>query len=121
MKSMSSLRAFLLLLVSTSPASGFVGVQQPKTTRVSNNIPRATALNVASPNMDSDFSLQQMRNLELPKNARPLRESAQDTLLETVEVSIGRVAMVAALVFCAVEVTTGESILEQLATLSSFS
>lgn len=54
---------------------------------------------------------------ELPKNAQVLRKvAASEDLLMKVEVNVGRIAMVAASVFLCVEVTTGKSLPEQIAT-----
>jgi hypothetical protein len=62
---------------------------------------------------------------DLPKNALPFREEAENRkALLGLEVMIGRVAMVAALVFFVVEVTTDTSIpaqIEQLATVAMLS
>ena len=128
--SVSPLRALLFLMVAMSAnfASGFVSVHHQPTSVtgvVRASVGAMTPLNVANPNMEAELlsAEQQLRIIELPKNARP-KNNKSDAVMEPllgIEVNIGRVAMLAALYFCVVELTTGMSLPEQLATISSLS
>ena len=67
----------------------------------------------------ADSDVVRSLDLDLPKNALPFRQATEKTeALKSVEVGVGRVAMVAAVIFFGVEVTTDTSIPEQLASLS---
>ena len=128
MKSISPLRALFLLLAANA-VSGFTGIHNYQSTsvnRAASASPAAplTSLNIASPNMEADLlaAEQQLRSIELPKNARPSRnnKSYDDAVMEPlffIEVGIGRVAMLLAVVLAANELTTGMSLPEQLASI----
>lgn len=117
MKSFSQFAFFLSLATGAKIASGF----SPDIIPVAPTRPSSDIFS-ANPSMESSSDLVQSMNMDLPKNAMPFREDKQKfDALEGVEVGIGRVAMVAALVFFGVEVTTDTSIPEQLSTLGLLS
>jgi hypothetical protein len=73
----------------------------------------------------SSIDSTELITMDLPKKALPFREEAENRqALLGLEVMVGRVAMIAALVFFVVEVTTDTSIpaqIEQLATVAMLS
>jgi len=123
MQSFSSLSAFLLLLLAVSSnnlASGFVVPLPESTATLSSSSSLSSALNAASPNMNSEI-FPQINRSELPKNAFRKQSAALLEPFMDVEVNIGRFAMVVAVIFCAVELTTDMSIPEQLAQIVDLS
>lgn len=124
MKAFSPVSLILMIMACGTIATAFVTVtpttRPPSPCRLQQH--ESVVLRLSS--IDST-ELMSMKQLDLPKNALPFREEAENRqALLGLEVMIGRVAMVAALVFFVVEVTTDTSIpaqIEQLATVAMLS
>lgn len=111
MKSFSQIAFFLLLSAGARLASGFAPVAQQRV-GIQQDAPSSQLFS----SITSIETTEPTVSLDLPKNALPFRQDKEkvEKLLD-VEVAIGRIAMVAALVFFGVEVTTDTSIPEQIA------
>ncbi|CAB9531163.1 expressed unknown protein [Seminavis robusta] len=112
MKSSSPISAFVFLML-VGIANAF-GPTVPATTTTMRSVLRPTTSQLQVSSVESTEVTDAMK-LDLPKNALPFREDAQKVEeLLNVEVVIGRFAMLAAVVFFAVEVTTDTSIPDQV-------